>query len=248
MRKKGILLLLMGILGESCHVSQATVGHPGDLAKVLKVPEIEYNGEVGLREVSRLLEAQVEPQVIGTVNWEAFPYRPDVQFRIAHSNNKLWLKFHVTEDNILARRTEANTATHRDSCVEFFLDPQQNGDYYNFEFNCIGTTHLAYGSEGGKREFVPPGNIREQILIESSLGDQPFPERTGGHSWEMTMVIPAEILVHEKGIQLKGLTANANFYKCGDDTAVPHYLSWSPVGTDRPNFHQPKFFGRLIFE
>lgn len=64
----------------------------------------------------------------------------------------------------------------------------------------------------------------------------------------MTIIIPTEILVHEKNLQLSGLEAKANFYKCGDNTSKPHYLSWNPIGTESPDFHRPDFFGNLIFE
>lgn len=53
----------------------------------------------------------------------------------------------------------------------------------------------------------------------------------------MTIIIPVEILVHENGMKLKGLKANANFYKCVDKTAKPHYLNWNAVGTENPDFH-----------
>ena len=36
--------------------------------------------------------------------------------------------------------------------------------------------------------------------------------------------------------------------KCGDDTAVPHFLSWNPIGAPRPNFHTPEYFGEIHFE
>lgn len=215
---------------------------------VLTVKEIHFENEADLDEVSRQLEARTELQSISLVNWPAFPYRPDVKFRIAHSGTTIWLKFYVTEDHVLARRTETNSATHRDSCVEFFLDTQKDGNYYNFEFNAIGTTHLAYGPSVNKRTFIDPELIREHIKVRSSLGNLPFEERSGGHTWEMIVGIPAALLVHDKGIRLKGLRSNANFYKCGDETSVPHYLSWNPVGSERPNFHQPQYFGELIFE
>ena len=38
----------------------------------------------------------------------------------------------------------------------------------------------------------------------------------------------------------------ANFYKCGDKTVHPHYACWNPVGGEKPNFHQPQSFGKLI--
>ena len=30
-------------------------------------------------------------------------------------------------------------------CVEFFIDPDQSGGYYNFEFNCIGSWAMLLG-------------------------------------------------------------------------------------------------------
>jgi hypothetical protein len=42
-------------------------------------------------------------------------------------------------------------------------------------------------------------------------------------------------------------TLRANFYKCGDGTSVPHYLSWNQVITETPDFHRPEFFGEISF-
>ncbi len=219
-----------------------------DAMNSLIVKRIESKKGIGLEEVSRLLEEQTELQSIDLLNWKEFPYRPEVKFRIAHSNNQIWLKYYVNEQNILADRTEVNGSVSRDSCVEFFFDPLGDGSYYNFEFNCIGTPHLAYGPDRHTREFVNPKKIERLIEIKSSLGSRPFKEKGGGHQWEMTIVLPAEILTSHKDIKLKGLTSRSNFYKCGDDTSQKHYLSWNPVGTERPDFHRPEFFGTLIFE
>lgn len=216
--------------------------------KTLHVKKIDYNGEFDIKKVAELLEKNTQPQSVDIVNWETFSYRPEVKFRIAHSNNQIWLKFYVTEDHILAERTETNSATHRDSCVEFFIDPEQNGNYYNFEFNCIGTTHLAYGPDRKERTFIDAEKIEREIQVVSSLGAAPFAEKNGRQSWEMTVVIPASLFTHNPVIEFENLKAKANFYKCGDDTEEPHYLSWNPVGTERPDFHQPAFFGNLIFE
>lgn len=219
-----------------------------DTMNSLIVKRIESKKRVDLKEVSRLLEEHTELQSINVINWEKFPYLPEVKFRIAHSNNQIWLKYYINEENVLANRTEVNSSVSRDSCVEFFFDPLGDGSYYNFEFNCIGTPHLAYGPDRHTREFVAPEKIRRHIKIESSLGDSPFEEKGGGHQWEMTMILPAELLTSHKGINLEGLRSRSNFYKCGDDTSLRHYLSWNPVGTEKPDFHRPEFFGTLIFE
>jgi len=219
-----------------------------NMKKELLVKQLSASESITITEIGAMLEKEIQLQAIALVNWDAFPYAPDVKFRIAHANDQIWLKFYVSENHILAQHTETNSATHKDSCVEFFVDPEQTGSYYNFEFNCIGTVHLAYGAGRHERVFIPPAIIENEIQIVSSLGNRPFTEKSGEYSWEMTVVIPKSVFIHNKGLELKQLTANANFYKCGDDTSQPHYLTWSPVGTERPDFHQPNFFGLLRFE
>ncbi len=216
--------------------------------KVLTVKEIQYSGEINLAKVSELLELKAELHSIDLLNWDKFQYLPEVKFRIAHNNDRIWLKYYVREKSILAEVTETNGGVANDSCVEFFFDPLSDGNYYNFEFNCVGITHLAYGPQRSDRVFVSPEIIENDIRVKSSLGTEPLVEQTGDHTWEMTIVIPKSSLVHDPDVRLKGLTARANFYKCGNKTAEAHYVSWNPVGTERPDFHRPEFFGTIVFE
>lgn len=198
--------------------------------------------------VSKSLESNTQKVAVDQANWEAFPYAPDVSFRIAHDSEHLYLKFYVSEAHILAQHSQPNTATHKDSCVEFFIDPDQSGGYYNFEFNCIGTTHLAYGPDRYERRFVEPQKIKDLLFIESTLGQEPFAEKSGAFQWEMVAAIPTSIFVHHPNLTFDKLQAKANFFKCGDDTQQPHFLSWQPIDTPRPDFHRPEFFGFLQFD
>ena len=221
---------------------------PKGTPKEMKVKEILADEKLDLVQVSQLLEAHAELHSIDIINWDIFSYQPEVKFRIAHSNNQIWLKYYVKEKNILAQVETINGGVAGDSCVEFFFDPRADGNYYNFEFSCIGMPHLAYGPGRGDRQFMDEEKIKKEIAIASSLGDKPFVERTGDHTWEMTIVIPASILVADEGIQLKGLKTKANFYKCGDKTSEPHYVSWNAISTETPDFHRPEYFGVLVFE
>ena len=47
---------------------------------------------------------------------------------------------------------------------------------------------------------------------------------------------------------VSGYTFKGNFYKCGDETDYPHFGMWNPVGTEKPDFHRPEYFGELIIE
>lgn len=216
--------------------------YPMNISRIQPVKELSFSN------ISSALETNLNLYGINTQNWESFTYAPDVKFRIAHDANTIYLKFYVAEEHILARQTETNSSTHRDSCVEFFIDPDQSGAYYNFEFNCIGTIHLAYGPDRSNREFIDPELIEKSIFIESTLGYQPFEEQSGSFSWEITVAIPAEVFARTPNLSFNGLKSRANFYKCADDTQKPHYLTWAKVGTERPDFHRPEFFESLLFE
>jgi len=241
LKKSKLMLFFFCSVFVSCTAQKET-------PQELKVKEITANKEVTLSQVSELLEDQAELNTLDILNWSTFSYRPKVSFRIAHANNQIWLKYYVEEENILAQVDSINGGVAGDSCVEFFFDPRADDYYYNLEFSCIGIPHLAYGSGRHDRQFVDEGMIKEQIAVVSSLGNEPFKERSGGHTWEMTLIIPASILIEDEGIQLKGLISRANFYKCGDRTSQPHYLSWNSVGTETPDFHRPEYFGNLVFE
>jgi hypothetical protein len=214
----------------------------------LEVPRVSIQDTLNFNNVSSVLEENSPLNKVNWWEWKDFPYQPEVSFRIAHDDSLLFLKYYVKEEHILARQTEPNTAVHRDSCVEFFVDPLQDGNYYNFEFNCIGTTHLAYGPGRGKRTFIAPEAIKQKIKTWSTLGRESFEEKSGTFEWEMVIIIPSSIFTYNKGLSFSNLISNANFYKCGDDTTKRHYLSWNPVKTQNPDFHRPEHFGVLNFQ
>jgi len=216
------------------------------IVKKLIVRKIDFKGAIDLEIAEKLLEMHSEYQFIDTINWPSYAYKPVVKFKIAYCQNQIWLKFSVSEDTVRAKETKVNGAVCKDSCVEFFFSPNKDGSYYNFEFNCVGVPHVGYNSVKNKL-LIDPENIK-LIRVKSSLGKQPFEEKIGGYHWEMMVVIPKECFVYDNDLELKGLNATANFYKCGDETSTPHYLTWNPVGTKDPDYHQPKYFGELLFE
>lgn len=214
--------------------------------KELFIQQIKLSKPVTLKEADHLLETQTVTNPIDVINWPAFDYKPKLNFRIGHTGKEIWLKYYVTEKHILAQETRTNGEVYKDSCVEFFVS-LDGKNYYNLETNCIGTVHLAYGPGRNNRKFVNP-EIIKKIEIESTLGNKPLEEKTGNFEWEMMIRIPVESFAFDQIKTLKGLKATANFYKCGDDTSIPHYVTWNPVGTENPDYHRPEFFGKVMFE
>ena len=215
--------------------------------KELFIKKLEASKDTSIAEAAHILETTTVSNPINILNWEkAFPYKPGLKFRIGHTGNEIWLKYYVKEKNILAQETRINGDVYKDSTVEFFISVDGK-NYYNFEFSCIGTPHVAHGPGRGNRTFVDAQTVKE-IKIESTLGTEPFAEKSGNFEWEMMIRIPLKCFAFDEIETLNGLKATANFYKCGDETSDPHFVSWNPIKTENPDYHCPQFFGNVEFE
>jgi len=215
--------------------------------KILEVKKEVFEKEYPeLDAVSLRLNNQGPGQQIDCLNWKDFNYRPEVWFNIAYSDREIFLKYYVTEEFIKAEKSESNQMVCEDSCVEFFVSPADDGIYYNFEFNAIGTCLLGAGT-CRKDSSLAPSAVIEGIRRTGSSGTKPFKEKRGKFSWTITVAIPKEGFSRHTLKELKGKIFRANFYKCGDMLTMPHYLTWNPVVTKKPDYHQPEFFGMLKF-
>lgn len=181
-------------------------------------------------------------EYVDMLNWPTqFPYKPSCQFKIARSSTSIFLHFKVIESNIKALNINDQDPVWEDSCVEFFCKTPEQNSYFNFEFNCIGTC-LATQRESKELNINPLSDVKmKSINRYASLGNSPFEEKKGNFEWKLTVEIPFKII----DIQPDQLPAvlMTNFYKCADETSIPHFLSWSNISTEQPDFHQPKFFG-----
>ncbi len=199
-----------------------------------------------LKEISAMMDEQNEKLLIDTINWKDYNYKPEVTFSIAYSGHEIFLKYYITENYFKAEKTETNQMVCEDSCVEFFVSPEDDGIYYNLEFNGIGTCLLGIGTGRANSTRANP-EIISKIRRLTSAGEKPVKEKVGEFGWTITIAIPFEVFFQHKVKELKGKTFRANFYKCGDMLTVPHYVTWNPVGTEKPDYHQPKYFGLLKF-
>ena len=132
---------------------------------------------------------------------------------------------------------------HEDSCVEFFCMPAGADKYTNFEFNCIGTCSAS--TRKSRFEEVVLFSKEELLTIKRapSIGRRAFNEMEGSFEWELTVEIPFKLI----GIDPANLPTKllGNFYKCADGTDSMHFVTWSPVKTEKPDFHCPEYFGEL---
>ena len=188
----------------------------------------------------------IASHAIGCVNWsDSYPYRPEVNVRIALNADAsaILLHYHVEEQEAKAVFGEDNGNVWEDSCVEFFCIPAQDGIYYNLECNCVGTILMGAGTCKQDRQRAQADVLRT-IQRWSSLGNQPLPSLRPAR-WDVCLIVPVTAFFKHRLTSLDTPSIRANFYKCGDHLDVPHFLSWSPIRLDKPNFHCPDFFGTL---
>lgn len=214
----------------------------------LIVPKLSFSdSQPSFTQIKKAFEREHIPfQPIGYV-WKNYPNKVDARFRMAYSNNELYLQFTIKENSLRAVIDNDDTGMpSNDSCVEFFLIPGDDQKYYNFEFNCIGACLLEKGTGRRDRERFHR-NITQLIRRESSLGTVPFTEKKGKFEWTITIAIPNSLFSEQNITSFEGKTVSANFFKCGNELTPPHWLAWSPVHTVTPAFHEPVFFGNLKF-
>lgn len=201
-----------------------------------------------MAEVSVAMDKLKQINRIDKINWQLTEYKPDVYFKIAYCKKEIFLKYFVREEYVKAEKTGVNQDVYEDSCVEFFVSPgQDDGIYYNFEFNSIGAFLAGSGTGRNNSKRTDPA-MAGKIRCLPSLGYEPFPERSGYQEWTLTVAIHTDILFRHEIKELSGNEFRANFYKCGDALSIPHYLSWNPVLSEKPDFHRPEYFGIIHFE
>ena len=214
--------------------------------KKLLIPKILHKiDSADFDAVADYLQEQTALQ-IDVINWEKYPYCPEVLFRMMYDDFAFYIRFDVKEKYVRARATENHGSVYLDSCLELFLSPECNDKYYNLEINCIGAKLFKYRKQGGDPEPASD-EIMSMIRCRSSLGNVPFEERTGENIWNMVVIIPFEAYWKHQIKPVSGLKIRGNLYKCGNELSEPHYVSWNKIDTEYPSFHQPHFFGEFEF-
>lgn len=177
---------------------------------------------------------------INQINWVEYSHAPEVSLFLAHTDKELCLLYCVDKDFVQLVYHEDQEPVWQDSCVEFFV--AYNGGYRNFEFNALGVCLAGFGEGRHDRirlDVIQMSSIQRYASILSA--EQVSSESPTG--WNLLVTLPLDLIL-EEGKQ----SFRANFYKCGDHTPKPHYLSWQPISTASPDFHRPEYFGELILQ
>lgn len=214
--------------------------------RTLQVPNQNISQfEMVFDKIKVLLESGVEAY-IDQVNWtDDFPKTLPVTVRVAHDGETLYLYYMVTGEAIRAANTEDFGKIWQDSCVEFFMQREGETIYRNFECNILGSLlsrRHESREKGEEQTHEMPSIFRYGTICHR------YEEGRQVSDWSMYLEIPKRAMGFDAHESLSGRKIRANFYKCGDETPEPHFLSWNPIDLPKPNFHVPQFFGLLELE
>ncbi len=217
--------------------------------KNLTIPHQPLLASKTIEQVNAMIDHLGIQTPLDTINWPAtYPHQPQVTLFLAHTSGHLFVKWHVVGMNVKAIQREDMSDVYLDSCVEFFCQLPQREHYINFEFNAIGVAS-ACRRLGRDTDITPltPAEL-QSILRYASLGNQPFEEVEGKCTWDICVGIPLSLIEVTPEMLSATCCLRGNFYKCGDATAYPHFISWNPIPTEQPDFHRPEYFGELIMD
>lgn len=190
-------------------------------------------------------------KICGAPDWNAIPVMPidnllwtdsidiTAQAQLCWDADYLYVRLEAWEKEIRMEETGALAEVCEDSCLEFFLQPTERPDYFNFEMNPNQAIWLGYGPD-------IENLVRLMVRGVAEMLDSKVEFTEGG--WVLSYHIPFDFIRRffpdfkaEEGTRMR-----ANAYKCGDSTVKPHYLAWNPIDLPKPAFHCPQFFGELI--
>lgn len=198
---------------------------------------------------------QAETLQVTHFPWPDSGHHPSTSARLLYDDQHLAVAFHVEDRYVRAVARKFQDSVCTDSCAEFFVAPLPGSDaYFNFEVNCGGTmlVHRCASTEeraAGKQSYDMTAEDGATVGMAHTLPQIVEPEITEPTTWTIEYHLP--FVLFEKYFAAarpsSGTVWRANFYKCADKTSHPHWGSWAPVGTPRPNFHVPASFQPIAF-
>ena len=166
-------------------------------------------------------------------------YKPEVTFELGMNEIGFTMDITTLESNPKREKTEHLQFVHEDSCVEWFVNfmPKKCDRYFNFEVNANGVMNVAFRKDRRDKQLLSLEDIAS-LGITTKIHDT---------YWKVSYVVPFMLI--SKYIPeyqyTEGMTILSNFYKCGDKTEFPHYGIWNPKPLEKPDFHQPDYFGEI---
>lgn len=184
--------------------------------------------------------SRAEKAVIANYKWTE-GYSPEAYAQLIYVEGRGFaLRMTAMESDPTAVYTKYDEPVYKDSCLEFFVNfNTANNKYMNFEMNSNGAFLAAVRTERANK--TPINMLAPLPKVKANKEDG---------CWTVEVFFSNDFIgkTFGKFCFSRGESFKGNFYKCGDETPIPHFGMWSPVDSDKPDFHRPEFFGTLTVE
>lgn len=172
-------------------------------------------------------------------HWEAdSPYRPLTFCKLGVVGDTLTAMLKCYESNPRAVYEDRDDPMYLDSCLEFFVAPVEGrAEYVNVESNSKGAFLCEFGDGKYNRRLCADLSELSPIVESFSGNDE------NGSYWGVKVELTKAFIcsIYNCNDFSYGII-KANFYKCGDDCDIQHYIAFAPVTTLPPGFHNPDCF------
>lgn len=177
---------------------------------------------------------------------------PKIQAKLMYDERAVYVIFRADDQYVRAVAEKHQGPVCRDSCVEFFFTPGTDvkKGYFNLEMNCGGTMLFKFQVIPRESTPIDPADV-ERVEVAHSLPKIVEPEIADPTVWTVEYRLPTDMLTKQMPdavMPAPGVTWRANFFKCADRTSHQHWLTWSKINQQKPNFHMPECFGTLKFK
>jgi hypothetical protein len=194
---------------------------------------------------------QASPLDISLYMGDKPDHYPKTQAKLLYDDYCIYVMFRVEDQYVRALASHQGPVC-LDSCVEFFFTPgtDTSKGYFNIEMNCAGTMLFHHQVLPRKDARIISEQDCKQMQVWTQLPRIVDPEISAPLTWIVAYSLPISILHNYAQVTnpAPGVVWRANFYKCGDNTSHPHWLTWVKVNRPVPDFHVPESFGELVFE
>lgn len=155
----------------------------------------------------------------------------------------LFVKMNCEETDPIRVYKNHKDPVYKDSAMEIFLAfPKEvlSNDcmYTNFEINSNGAMLANYGEGRKGRQFITDEQY-EQTGVKAVIEED---------KWYLEVLFPEDYLKQICDFEKikAGKAFYCNFYKIAETEDIQHFGSYSPIESEKPNFHLPVCFAKAM--
>ena len=168
--------------------------------------------------------------------------------RLLWDDRFLYVGYECEDKDIVAHFTQRDDPTYRDDAVEIFINPNpEQGWYYGMEMNARAVLYdYFYAFPRMLLKRVDFSGVQLAVHRRGSI-NQTGDEDEG---WSLEVAIPWQNFeeLAKKTPPAPGDVWTANLNRWDGVEPYRRLSLWSDSGMERPNPHNPKRFGQLIFQ